>query len=272
MRFFGLPELKIFLRSGSVSFALDRRGRGDRKSIAINGKPFFYRAGTSDTWIMLEVLMQSGDKAEYWLPSDKSSPKVILDIGANIGCTAVYFANRYPTAIIHSFEPDPANFELLSLNTAPYKNVKIYNVALGNEDGTLSLGATADSINHGAKTLVGDRHHDQSVSRVRVCEAKSFLDKARIRDQEVVKIDTEGFEYPILQSLASVASKAKWIFGELHDQHDFSALSLFEATHSIGIVRGVGQTFSPFFAYRRDCLGDLSEPDRQRLLGRFRAK
>lgn len=238
----------------------------------IKGSPFYYRAGTSDTWIMLEVLMREGPKAEYWLPEDRQAPNHVLDIGGNIGCTAVYFANRYPAATIHSFEPDPSNFELLSLNTAPHSNIKIYNMALGNKECIMNLGSTQDSINHGAKTLLSNRHQGAVSSVVQVRDAKSFLEQIGVESAEIVKIDTEGFEYPILQSLAPVISKSHWIVGELHDQRDFSALALFENTHSIGIVRGVGQVFSPFFACRRDTLGSLSEWERKALLGRFSPK
>lgn len=238
----------------------------------IKGSPFYYRAGTSDTWIMLEVLMREGSKAEYWLPEDRQAPNHVLDIGGNIGCTAVYFANRYPAATIHSFEPDPSNFELLSLNTEPYSNIKIYNMALGNAESIMNLGSTQDSINHGAKTLVSNRHKGSTASVVQVRDAKSLLEQIGVESAEIVKIDTEGFEYPILQSLAPLISKSQWIMGELHDQRDFSALALFEGTHSIGIVRGIGQVFSPFFACRRDTLDSLSERERKALLGRFSPK
>ncbi len=272
MRFFGLPELKIFLRSGSLRFAMDRKGTGERGSVSIYGKPFFYRPGTSDTWIILEVLINKGCKSEYWLPDTKDSPSTILDIGGNIGCTAVYFANRYPEAVVYSFEPDLENFKLLSLNTAGYENIKIYNVALGDRDSVMTLGCTEDHVNFGAKTLVLDRQRSDLTNEVPVREAQSFICELGIRSVNLVKIDTEGFEYPILRSLAPVLEGCEWIFGELHDHRDFSALALFERSHSIGIVKGVGQVFSPFFACHRGVLSRLSDSDRKKILGRFKTR
>jgi FkbM family methyltransferase len=40
----------------------------------------------------------------------------ILDLGANIGASAVWFAVRYPDAHIAAFEPHPDNFQLLEQN------------------------------------------------------------------------------------------------------------------------------------------------------------
>src|SRR5262245_62031962 len=49
-------------------------------------------------------------------------PRVIVDCGAHIGCTTVYFANRFPGATIYALEPEESNFELLKRNVAPYRN------------------------------------------------------------------------------------------------------------------------------------------------------
>ena len=52
----------------------------------------------------------------YDLPDTLLPPervRVILDCGANVGITALYFAWRYPNARIFCIEPDDQNFELL---------------------------------------------------------------------------------------------------------------------------------------------------------------
>src|ERR1019366_9032856 len=41
---------------------------------------------------------------------------IILDCGANIGITSLFFAAQYPNARIYSIEPDPNNFVLLERN------------------------------------------------------------------------------------------------------------------------------------------------------------
>jgi hypothetical protein len=51
-------------------------------------------------------------------PADCRSPALILDLGANIGTTMVYFAHRYPAARIVGVEMDPDNARLCRRNIA----------------------------------------------------------------------------------------------------------------------------------------------------------
>jgi tRNA1(Val) A37 N6-methylase TrmN6 len=39
---------------------------------------------------------------------------VIVDCGANVGMTSIWYARRYPAAVILAIEPEPGNFEILS--------------------------------------------------------------------------------------------------------------------------------------------------------------
>jgi FkbM family methyltransferase len=163
-------------------------------------------------------------------------------------------------------------FELLRMNTAPYQNIQIFNVGLGDSDQELQLGSTEDSINHGAKTFLIDRQIADLSNCVPVRNAYAFLTEFGVTNPDIIKIDTEGYEYPILKSLEPLLPRAQWVFGELHDCQDFSSLALLDSSHSIEIVRGLGQRFTPFFASRRDVLSQLPNADRKRLLARFSPK
>lgn len=54
------------------------------------------------------------------------SPRVIVDAGANIGLTAVYFANQFPAARILALEPESSNYALLCKNTAAYPQAALW--------------------------------------------------------------------------------------------------------------------------------------------------
>lgn len=49
-------------------------------------------------------------------------PQVIVDAGANIILSSLFFANQYPAAKIIAIEPRAKNFGLLQRNTALYPN------------------------------------------------------------------------------------------------------------------------------------------------------
>ncbi len=65
-------------------------------------KPIFFRPIEEDIYIIRSIFEQG----EYTMPLKNFSPKLILDCGGNIGCAAVYFANKFPDAQIYSVEPE----------------------------------------------------------------------------------------------------------------------------------------------------------------------
>jgi hypothetical protein len=74
--------------------------------------PVTVRLRTSDIPTYREVFLQQAYRLALQRP-----PSVIVDAGANIGLTSVYFALRYPAARIVAVEPEASNFALLTTNT-----------------------------------------------------------------------------------------------------------------------------------------------------------
>ena len=74
------------------------------------------RRGTSDLDVFGQIF--SGD--EYASVSDLENVSFVIDGGANVGYSAVYFLSCYPAATVVSIEPDPENAALLRRNLAPY--------------------------------------------------------------------------------------------------------------------------------------------------------
>ena len=70
------------------------------------------------------VLWQTFGLSQCAVPLPQA-PKLILDAGANIGCTAVFLANAYPQARIVAVEPDVNNAALARKNCATYPQVEI---------------------------------------------------------------------------------------------------------------------------------------------------
>lgn len=156
----------------------------------------------------------------------KSYPKVefvadvgtIVDAGANIGAASIYFAALYPDARIHAFEPAPENFALLAENTAPFANIGAHEVGLFDADKEASLfeGEYDPSTNS-----IGDSGLNTGRSRkVELRDAKPFLHGLDVNGIDILKLDTEGCEVPILRSLAEMIYAIKVIYVEYHDDED----------------------------------------------------
>lgn len=245
--------LKLLLRSRSWSFARNyqRSTRlGTLAAYAYKGRPFHYRPGTMDPEYIHYVLLKPGRKADYWLP-DEVSPRVILDIGANIGCAAVFFANRYPGAEVHSFEPVRENHELLAMNTAPYPRIHAHHYALGGEDGGAEI-RTDSARNYGGFSIKIADGHDAHAESIEVRHAGNALAKLGITRVDLIKIDTEGAEYDILTSMPEeMICGVQWIIGELHGVRDFELLHYLSRWFTIGLNKGVGQSVYLFNARNR---------------------
>src|SRR2546421_3461299 len=152
----------MLARSRSLRFTADIVRQGPTSSLARlrwSGRDVFYRSGTADPFVLYQVLFRRGKKAEYYVPS-VLKPKIILDIGSNIGASIIYFHRQFPDANIFGFEPHPDTFRILQENVSQLSGVTVFNYGLGATDQRLAV--SADKVNFGAFSTDGrfnDRGH-----------------------------------------------------------------------------------------------------------------
>lgn len=125
---------------------------------------------------------------------------VVFDVGANVGQSVEWFRRSFPQCFIHSFEPSPAAFKLLQVNVARYRDLRLWNCALGSTSGRQlfnenSSGDMSSFLDLGpcgwgqimTQTDVPVRTVDD------ICEEESI---PRI---DILKIDTQGFDLDVLK-------------------------------------------------------------------------
>lgn len=248
-------DLKILLRSGSLAFARDSRdgaAADTPHAYTWRGTPIRYRPGTSDTTIIYEALLKSGRKSEYRVPASLA-PRVILDIGGNIGVPSIFFAHMFPEARIHSFEPVPENCALLKHNVASLPNVAVHEVALGAEDGEMPIFPDRTRSNLGGFSLFGKHTDTSGAFTVPVRHAGRFLASHAIDRVDLIKIDTEGAEFDIISALdPGMLAGVRWIVGELHGIRDFELLAYLSRWFDVDVKRSLGKPFFMFNACNRD--------------------
>jgi len=102
--------------SGLSSSQIRQIRKADRLkvgSIKLFGKDFYY----TDNISFLDTFSEIFDKGIYrFTPSSDTGTKLIIDCGANIGLSVLFFARHYPTHKIIAFEPDPFIFDILKRN------------------------------------------------------------------------------------------------------------------------------------------------------------
>ena len=221
---------KSLLRSRSRQFtrdllaveagAIDQDGRGSVPWWNGDGCPVHYRRGTSDVSLVYGILFKPGRKSEYWLPAGLE-PAVVFDIGANIGVTARYLAQRFPQAAVHGFEPIPANVELARDNAAAVPGrISIHPFGLGASAGSFTFSIpTGHGVNRGGYSRFGAAGAGADEIRAEIRATSEVLAALGGLQPDVIKIDTEGAEYDILGSFPrEVLSRVSWIYGELHTE------------------------------------------------------
>lgn len=178
-------------------------------------------------------IVSSVSKSADWLSVDRfrrwhdliasltsSGPVVALDIGAQQGDTAVQIAPFASLTI--ALEVHPQTFVALQTNADvnPHLNIHPYNVAASTEERD-STETWCYSCNGGAGDRSGNECFNASLVHV-----PSFLrqryDKALLQHLAFIKIDTEGFDLPILLTLQPLLQEAHikpWIYLEWYIDH-----------------------------------------------------
>lgn len=137
---------------------------------------------------------------------------VILDIGANIGLSALYFSEEFPAGNIHAYEPDPEVFEYLVKNIKRNKasNVSIHNIAIWKENCELAF------HNHGADAgyLAQTVDHNHTI-QVKALSFKDLITPFADRIS-LLKMDIEGAEVETILSFVEGLAKIDNIFVEYH--------------------------------------------------------
>lgn len=139
----------------------------------------------------------------------KSAPVsgVIIDCGANIGLSVIYFRKNFPTARIVAFEPSATEFKILrdNIDYNKIENIQLFNFALGDKEGTAHLVSSGDgsaSLTH--RTFF--THHSSDGPIVSVRRLSEYIE-SKIA---LLKIDIEGAEVSVLRELQQ-SSKIKLI-------------------------------------------------------------
>jgi FkbM family methyltransferase len=245
-------DLKVLLRSRSLRFMRDRTPEryvpGAVASFAWRGRAVHYRPGSSDLEVVYKILLKGGRKAEYWVP-ESAAPRVIWDIGANIGAAALYFSARFPGAEIHCFEPIRENFAVLERNVAPHASIRAHRAALGAKSGELEIHASADPRNFGGYSFHYDGAAAVPVERVPMLTPQQAVAALGAPAPDFIKIDVEGAEYDILTAFApELLGRVRWLVGELHSKRSFALLEYLTQWFDIETRKTMGKSLFAFSA------------------------
>jgi FkbM family methyltransferase len=184
--------------------------------IKLDGKPIklvsgeeFYLPNVGEDKIQRDIYRKRDFTAKKELEFlDRFVPEnaCILDVGANIGNHAIYWASRRGARKIICFEPVSVNYESLVKNIGANglgERIEAHQVALGQAEGKASI-AHWDPSNSGATVLATDSSGDLKVQTL-----DDFVTAHNPGKVDVMKIDVEGFEAQVLEGARAFLSANK---------------------------------------------------------------
>ena len=139
---------------------------------------------------------------------EKDDPR-ILDLGANIGLSVLFFKSIYPNAHVTAFEVDPKIFEVLRQNVHGngFTDVDLVNGAAWWRNETVRF---VPEGGDGGRLGTGDEQGGIAVNGIDLSE---YLEN---REFEFLKVDIEGAEGAVLRKCRRHLAKFRFIFVEYH--------------------------------------------------------
>ncbi len=138
----------------------------------------------------------------------KSKPKVVFDVGANVGNWTKELKAYSPNSSVFSFEPVPQTFEKLSQNLNNRPKVSLHQMALSEESGSIDFNFYPFNSYFSSiyRTELDPNFHTISVDTI---SGDEFCDLNDISEIDLLKIDVEGAENKVLAGFSKRLKEQK---------------------------------------------------------------
>jgi len=140
------------------------------------------------------------------IPLKSDGVRYVMDIGANVGDTAMAALNSFPLSKVICFEPVELTYKTLKKNLRRFEDrIDLHQIALSNKNGSVEINLTTAS---GANSIQSQSTwHKEWNPQVREIK-KEIVEVRRLDDMykalgvnffDIVKIDVEGLELSVLE-------------------------------------------------------------------------
>jgi FkbM family methyltransferase len=147
-----------------------------------------------------------------------SDVRVVMDVGANVGAASVFFALSYRDATVFAFEPAVLPFDLLVANTKAHANIRAHGFGLYSSDVEVPLYRGKYETGMSSVSKSESTRDESEVVSLR--SVRDWLVENSISRVDVLKVDTEGCEVPILEAMYDLLPQTKVIYLEYHSDDD----------------------------------------------------
>ena len=197
-----LKKIIIFDRINKNFFSIKIRDKYDTITLFEIFAEDFYNIRSLNIFNKINLVLSNMEKNNF--------TPLIIDCGANIGCSSIYFNKMIKNSKIINIEPEEKNFSLLEYNckTDVYENInsaissKNINYSLENNYNDNRAFKVKENLNGDKKSITVNQILQNKESNF-----KPFL----------IKFDIEGFEKDVFAGNLDWIDKFKIIIIEIHD-------------------------------------------------------
>jgi FkbM family methyltransferase len=203
----------------------------------------YLRTASGDLFVFHEVFLSEC----YALASDVlENSRTIIDLGANVGLTTLFFAARAPQARFVCVEPDAVNASLLRDNVAALGDrATVVEAAIAPATGRVRFDSSAASWG-GRITAAGN-------TEVNSLSMPALMDRYGISAIDILKVDIEGGEEELFAGCEPWIDAVRAIVIELHGSYNLEQLRNDVGPHGFDVYEP-GASFGNrmVFAARRE--------------------
>jgi FkbM family methyltransferase len=182
-------------------------------------------------------------RQEFAVAGLPANARVIVDLGAYVGLSVLWFAQKFPGADLFALEPDPANFHQLQRNTLQLGGrARVASAAIWNDDRTLALKTRADDGSPmpgwASQTMISapSAPYD-GMSRVAAWSMRRLMQQFGIDFIDILKVDIEGAELDLFAATnLSWLAQVGMVIIETHDR--------FRPGSHAAVMRALSQQFA----------------------------
>ena len=188
-----------------------------RVRLVPSGFDVWLRPGTTDVITLVQVWTWR----QYDLPVP--APSTIVDGGANIGLSTIFFSLAWRDARIVAVEPEPGNYALLERNVRTLPNVHAIRAALWASSEALVVANPKAPENTYQVAPGSGRDELQGLTVPELCSREGW-DRVGL-----LKLDIEGAELEVLGSSESWIDRVDALAVELHEEMKPGVTAAFRA-------------------------------------------
>jgi FkbM family methyltransferase len=196
-------------------------------AIGNTSRKFHYRSATTDVKIIKQIFLEKNydlrtlrNFRELALFAQNQESKglrpLIIDAGANIGASALYFSVGFPNGQVIAIEPEQENFELLAKNVSGLNVIPVHGAVASSAGLATVSDPGIGPWGYRTKPTNAADQSSEVVQQITINQIYESFQPACF--PFIVKIDIEGGEKDLFSANTEWVDRTPFIVIELHDR------------------------------------------------------